>query len=891
MVHTVLDVQSTDDDGDTEGSGLTYAFSTETGGGVDNSLFAIDADTGVITFLTSPDFENANDDDTNNDYEVQVTVTDSGSLTAIQNITITVTNTLDPPVITSQATVNFTENATGTVIDVQSTNTEGDTEGSGSTYTFSTDLGGGVDNALFAIDANTGVITFSNSPDYETPEDNDSNNDYEIQVTVTDSGSLTAVQDITITVTDVLDNLPVFTAPNTGFDVASASYTSNSFSVSSQLSSPYTIAFNKDGSKMFVGGIFSSEIDEYTLSTPYDLSTASYSQVYTASEGTSYYDVTFNESGTKMYLLAYNNKSIYEYSLSTAFDVSTSVYTNKTYPITEHYSPMELDFNSDGSQLFVISIGGEILVYDLSTPYDLSTLSYNSIGFDTGTEEANSYGLAFSTDGSKFFVIGYKKNVYEYHMLSTIEYAENGTTAVSDIDANNGDGGFTDVGITFSLASGGDNDLFAIDNSTGVLTFVSSPDYEVPTDANTDNSYEITVIATDINGSSNKNINITVTDMADATPVITSSSSANFAENVTGTVLDVQSTDADGDTEGSGLTYAFSTETGGGVDNALFAIDANTGIITFLASPDFENANDDDDTNNDYDIQVTVTDSGSLTAIQDITITITDLTETVAFTIDAISDTNINENTAYTSVTPALSGATPIGAVTYTLGGNDATDFTINPSTGVVSMIARDYENAADADTNNIYELTITATDSDGNSDSESWTVTVDDDYGAEVLAQIGLKGDNPNAINSIVTIVQLNTITGLTEVVLANETDYQDYIDANPDNFSSPATLEEVQAMVNTVNALLGNKVFENFSFNMYPNPASSMIYLTFSKSDSSSANINIYNTIGQSVLVIKKEIRNNKVSLDVSSLPSGTYFLNINNETQVISKKLVIN
>jgi len=93
-------------------------------------------------------------------------------------------------------------------------------------------------------------------------------------------------------------------------------------------------------------------------------------------------------------------------------------------------------------------------------------------------------------------------------------------------------------------------------------------------------------------------------------------------------------------------------------------------------------------------------------------------------TIDAIADVTINENTAYTSVTPALTG-TPIGGVTYTISGNDAADFVIDSSTGVITMVARDYESPVDSDTNNTYALTITVTDEDGNTDSESWVVTV----------------------------------------------------------------------------------------------------------------------------------------------------------------------
>jgi hypothetical protein len=88
---SVADVQSTDPDGDIEGSGLTYAFT----GSIDDSLFTIDVNTGVITFLVAPDFEVPGDFDGDNDYDIEVTVTDSGGLTDVQNIVVTVTNDIN----------------------------------------------------------------------------------------------------------------------------------------------------------------------------------------------------------------------------------------------------------------------------------------------------------------------------------------------------------------------------------------------------------------------------------------------------------------------------------------------------------------------------------------------------------------------------------------------------------------------------------------------------------------------------------------------------------------------------------------------------------------------------------------------------------------------------
>jgi hypothetical protein len=102
------------------------------------------------------------------------------------------------PSINSAAAVDAAENQT-TVVDVQSTDPDGETEGGGGlTY----GLTGGADQALFSIDENTGELAFIAAPDFETPGDADSNNVYDVRVTVTDAGGLTGVQDIAVTVTN-----------------------------------------------------------------------------------------------------------------------------------------------------------------------------------------------------------------------------------------------------------------------------------------------------------------------------------------------------------------------------------------------------------------------------------------------------------------------------------------------------------------------------------------------------------------------------------------------------------------------------------------------------------------------------------------------------------------
>jgi uncharacterized protein (TIGR02145 family) len=166
------------------------------------------------------------------------------------------------------------------------------------------------------------------------------------------------------------------------------------------------------------------------------------------------------------------------------------------------------------------------------------------------------------------------------------------------------------------------------------------------------------------------------------------------------------------------LTYTL-----GGADAANFTITSTTGVIAMVAR-DFE-APADANTDNAYAVTIIVTDADDNTANVTQTVTVTDVTETVTFTIGAIDDASVTENTEFTGSTPVISGASPIGTLTYTLGGDDAADFTINSTTGVIAMVARDFEGPADANTDNVYAVTIIATDADDNAANVTQTVTV----------------------------------------------------------------------------------------------------------------------------------------------------------------------
>ena len=290
------------------------------------------------------------------------------------------------------------------------------------------------------------------------------------------------------------------------------------------------------------------------------------------------------------------------------------------------------------------------------------------------------------------------------------------TTAPADLSP-----GDTPVGaVTYTITGGADQGLFTIDPATGELT-LGAQDFENPADANTDNVYEVQITATDSAGNTaTEDATVTVTNVAETANLDIAPINESTAENQSHTTAPADLTP--GDAPIGTVTYTIT----GGADQGLFTIDPVTGELT-IGPQDFENPVDAD-TDNVYEVQITATDSDGNTADELATVTITDVAETANLDIAPINETT-PENTAHTTAPADLTpGDAPIGTVTYTItGGADQGLFTIDPNTGELTLGAQDFENPADADTDNIYEVQITATDSDGNTANEIATVEVTD--------------------------------------------------------------------------------------------------------------------------------------------------------------------
>ncbi|NBX65861.1 MAG: hypothetical protein EBQ96_02580 [Proteobacteria bacterium] len=176
------------------GDTVSYALS-----GADASLFSIDTN-GVITFNAMPNYESPSDTGGDNVYSLTVIATDTGGLSDTQSVNITILDANDNPTITSDgggasAGLNVNENTT-----YVTTVTASDVDTSA---TFGYSITGGADQLLFSINPTTGVLSFANGKNFESPTDAGGNGVYDVQVTVSDGNGGSDVQNIAVTIDNV----------------------------------------------------------------------------------------------------------------------------------------------------------------------------------------------------------------------------------------------------------------------------------------------------------------------------------------------------------------------------------------------------------------------------------------------------------------------------------------------------------------------------------------------------------------------------------------------------------------------------------------------------------------------------------------------------------------
>lgn len=206
------------------------------------------------------------------------------------------------------------------------------------------------------------------------------------------------------------------------WDVSTARYLQN-FSVSSQETSPKDIFFKPDGTKLYVIGSTGDDVNEYDLSTAWDISTSVFLQKFSVSaQDTVTTGIFFKPDGTIMYVCGTSADWVYEYDLSTAWDVSTASVSSPVRRFrlsTQQADPQSIFFKPDGTKMYTVGYAGdEVDEYDLSTAWNVTTSVYSQ-SLDVRTQEITPSGVFFKPDGAKMYIVGSGGDEVNEYNLST----------------------------------------------------------------------------------------------------------------------------------------------------------------------------------------------------------------------------------------------------------------------------------------------------------------------------------------------------------------------------------------------------------------------------------------------------------------------------------------
>ena len=776
---------------DPNGDPLTYVIT----GGEDQASFRIDAASGQL--MVGPSI--MINYEAKDSYAVEVTAYDStGAATApFATVTINVGDEDEKPTFNDVDTENLTsviiiENVTGTALDI-GPYTATDPEGESVTLSLMGDDAGLFELAADTISENgvSQVLSFKESPDFEMPGDRNTDNLYEVTIRASD-GTLNADRMVVVKVTNFDEDGTVTISPEnsvTGTELtATLTDAEGGVSASGQITGQSWTWHRDSTTADFTAGS-ANDIDNATSST-YTPAAAD-AEMYLKAMVRYFYQFEEEEeddrktgvsAAIQVQTSRANQAPKFSEGASTFRVVAEDVEPNAT---DDPAAQTDVDGDNIGSPLVATDANGDTRTYTLSGD-DASNFRVRSNGqlevngsLDHETKASHMVTLT-ANDGSgesnaaaSIMVTIYVTNADEAPeiMVSgvTIDlsisgatdtlYAENGLDTVATYTLT----GTNAASAAWSL-EGADEGDFTING--GMLRFMSSPDYEMPDDTNGDNTYMVTVKASYGTDMDTHEVTVTVIDVAEVPPVIidlsiSGQTSPVYAENRT----DAVATYTVAGTNAASATWSLE-----GTDAVDFTISSG-GVLRFRDSPDHEMPADNN-TDNIYMITVNASD-GTDMATHEVTVTVTNVNEVPTIEGDATIDYAENRtDDVATFISMDPEGAT----ISWTLEGTDAGVFDISSGGVLTFKSSPDYEMAADANTDNIYMVTVNASDGT-DMDSLDVTVTVTDvddttvgedlldrydadDSGHIDLSEVSLAIDG--YFDGLLTLAQVSTVIDL---------------------------------------------------------------------------------------------------------------------------------
>jgi len=203
--------------------------------------------------------------------------------------------------------------------------------------------------------------------------------------------------------------------------------------ISSDTTGARGINFKPDGTLMYVtrrtNDTSSTDgfVNQYSLSTPFDISTATLASTTQLTDGTTDLEyphaIEFKPDGTKMFVVANEGLYVYQYNLTSAWDTSTLEYVTRYEVDDDDESQLRtLTFKPDGKRMFVSGKNEHFLKeYRLDTPWDVSesnvTFVKNSSALSAS--DNNMRNVQFNSSGTELYLGGNQNNNMNKYTLST----------------------------------------------------------------------------------------------------------------------------------------------------------------------------------------------------------------------------------------------------------------------------------------------------------------------------------------------------------------------------------------------------------------------------------------------------------------------------------------
>lgn len=322
---------------------------------------------------------------------------------------------------------------------------------------------------------------------------------------------------------------------NSAYTIKTLTSTNNQFSFNIfQISNPLDIASNSTGNIIHILDNSKRKISQFELTEPFDITTMRFNASYF--EDPKIRQDSFVSKDGNWYYSLDNDHTIHSFKLTTPYKISTAEYHSSHnldhylqryeyygyptwhqqyycnaqiityryqyafYTETEYYSRYDhlskrraICFSSDGLHMYAASgiayNNGEIKKYDLTIPWDITTLSlaqtaYHEIGIGMTNKECAAdpyrvegvYGMRISDDGSSIYFLNTSNNtVYRYNFEAGHEYDLDYLT--TDLKMNSAPQSFT-----FSKEGGNSVGIELLDNKLYITSETKIRQYDILND-------------------------------------------------------------------------------------------------------------------------------------------------------------------------------------------------------------------------------------------------------------------------------------------------------------------------------------------------------------------------------------------------------------------------